>query len=266
MTIQSRYKELARPVALELQRNFGLFPRHICLISGAPRSGTSALCEWLGCQPSVSAFPESRILIGASKFMEEVFRFKNLSGDGVRTANLARHLVIEYYSGSRILLGKNLVVDKEPLEPIAFPAKDYERFICNVKKIFPDIKLLFAIRDPVATVWSMSQRAWGESLASREFRRFTLDEYAENWCSCADIILRFSQDPNTYVSQFGRLIHNPENESKRIFNFLNIRNGVPFQPRQTHEIGFNKDDRENILRIVQPQLVKLKTHGITDLM
>ncbi len=44
-------KEVARSVILKLQRNFRIFPREICLISGAPRSGTSVLCEWLGRQP-----------------------------------------------------------------------------------------------------------------------------------------------------------------------------------------------------------------------
>jgi hypothetical protein len=265
MTIQSRYKELARPVALELQRNFGLFPRHICLISGAPRSGTSALCEWLGRQRAVSVFSESRILIAVHGFMEEAFRFKNLDDDGEKITKLARRLVFEYYSSSRILLGKKLVVDKEPLEPIAFPSKEYAEFIINVKKLLPDVKLLFAIRDPIATVWSMSQRTWGESLAAPESQRFTLEEYAENWCSCAHLAAQLFSDKNTYIVQFGRLVNDPGNESRKIFNFLNIRNGFPFQSRQTHEIGFSNDERRKILQIVQPQLEELKCQGMTNL-
>lgn len=114
---------VARSAILKLQRNFRLFPRKICLISGAPRSGTSVLCEWLGHQPGVSAFPESRILVSIHGFMEEIYRFQNLDRDSATIVNLARHLVFDYYSSSRVLIAKKLLVDKEPLEQIAFPSK-----------------------------------------------------------------------------------------------------------------------------------------------
>jgi hypothetical protein len=232
MTDPSKFKEVARPATLILQRNFKLFPRAICLISGAPRSGTSALCKWLGHQRGVSAFHESRILVSAHKFMEEVQRFKNLESDSAGITYLARQLIYGYYSSSRILIGKRLLVDKEPLEPIAFPSKDYGQFIFNVKKLFPNFKLLLAIREPVATIWSMSQRTWGESLTNIETRKFTIEEYIENWCSCADLILRYRSDPNTYIVQFGRLINDSANESRKIFDFLNIHNGNSFQRAQ----------------------------------
>ena len=158
-----------------------------------------------------------------------------------------------------------MLVDKEPLEPIAFPSKEYEEFIKNVKKILPDCKLLVAIRDPIATIWSMSRRAWGESLTNVKKQRFTLEEYAENWCACADLTLKLSSDPTTYVVQFGRLVSAPIDKSKKIFGFLDIHNGSPFQPRQTHEIGFSQNEHKKILKIVQPQLEELRLQGITDL-
>ena len=75
-----------------------------------------------------------------------------------------------------------------------------------------------------------------------------VDEYADNWCSCADLLLQYCSDPNTYIVQFGRLCNDPENESRRIFEFLNIREGSSFQPRQTSEIGFSNEEREKILQ------------------
>jgi hypothetical protein len=65
-------KGMASPAILKLQGNFRLNPRKICLISGAPRSRTSALCEWLGHQQGLSAFAESRILVSIHMFMSEV--------------------------------------------------------------------------------------------------------------------------------------------------------------------------------------------------
>lgn len=251
--------------ALKFQNSLRVHPQEMCLITGAPRSGTSALCEWLGTQPAVSAFPESRILISAHRFLEEAFRFKSLAKDGAELAELVRQLVAAYYSKSRILMDGKLVVDKEPLEPIAFPSKDYADFVLNYKKIFPKGKLLFAIRDPLATIWSMSQRVWGESLSTREARKYTLEEYAENWRACADLLLQFQGDVNTHIVQFGNLIKDPIHESRQIFDFLHIRNGHPFQPRQTHEIGFSPEERETILNIVEKQVETLRAHGITHL-
>ena len=258
-------KEVAKPVILRFQRNFKLFPREICLISGAPRSGTTALIKWLGHQPGVSAFQESRILVSIHRFMEEIYRFKNSDRGSATIVNLARHLVFDYYSSSRILIGKRLLADKEPLEPIAFPSKEYGQFIINVKRLFPESKLLLAVRDPIATIWSMIGRTWGESLTNMESKRFTIEEYTENWCSCAVLILQYCSDPNTYIVQFGRLINDPENESRRIFDFLDIRKGNSFQPRQTKEIGFSNEEREKILHMVQPQLELLNAQGISDL-
>jgi hypothetical protein len=262
---QTLIKGITKAVILKLQKNFSLFPRAICLISGAPRSGTTALCEWLGHQRGVSGFHESRILVGIHGFMGEVNRFRNLDTDGATTVRLARQLVFDYYSSSRILIGKRLLLDKEPLEPIAFPSKDYGQFIINVKRMLPDSKLLLAIRDPLATIWSMSQRTWGSSLTDMETRRFTLEEYVENWRACADLIVQYRSDPNTYIVQFGRLIHDSENESKRIFDFLNIHRGISFQPHQTNKTGFGNEERGNILRRVKPHLELLNSHGISDL-
>ena len=265
MTAKSKLKKIVTPIALNIQRYFRFFPRGICLISGAPRSGTSAVCKWLGLQPSVLSFHESRILPSASKFVEEAFLFRNLESDKEKIANLAQHLVYDYYSSSRVLLNKKLVIDKEPLEPIAFPSKDYFQFILNTKKILPKIKLLYVIRDPIATIWSMSHRAWGESLTIPEARRFSLEEYIANWNACAEIALQLSFEPNTYLIQFGDLVHDSKNESRKIFDFLNIKKGTLFQPRQTNEIGFSKEEKERILQSVQPRLDELQLVGITHL-
>jgi len=258
-------KEVTRSAILKLQRNFRLFPREICLISGAPRSGTSVLCEWLSHQAGVSAFPGSRILVSIDRFIAEIHRFQNLDRDSATVINLTRHLVFDYYSRSRILIGKRLFIDKEPLEPIAFPSKGYEQFIINVRMLFPESKLLLVIRDPIATIWSMTRRTWGESLTNMETKRFTIEEHQENWSSCADLVLKYCSDPNTYIVQFERLVNDPENESRRIFDFLKIRKGNSFQPRQTKEIGFNNEEQEKIFRMVQPQLKLLNAQGISDL-
>lgn len=265
MNMPATIKRTAGTLAHNIQNTLRIFPHEVCLVTGAPRSGTSALCTWLGSQHTISAFPESRILISAHHFMEEAFRFKNLKNDDERMARLARHLVQEYYSSTRLLAGKKLVVDKEPLEPIAFPSRNYKKFLANIKNILPDVKILFTIRDPIATIWSMSQRAWGESLTKQESRYFTLDEHIENWNACATLACDLASDPNVYIVQFGRLVHDPKLEAQRIFEFLGIRHGVPFEPRPTHSSGFNALERETILCLTRLFVDKLSSKGIQDL-
>lgn len=258
-------RSIARSLVVSIQKKTGLFPHEFCLITGAPRSGTSALVRWLGTQKQISAFPESRILISAHRFLEEARRFQNLEKEIVRIENLVQKLAYEYYIDSRLSLGKRLIVDKEPLEPIAFPSKDYATFISNVRKIFPEAKLLLAIRDPFSTIWSMSRRTWGESLSDKLKHHFTLQEYIDTWKACAEVVLQYHGLPNVYVVQFGRLINDAENESGKIFDFLKLRNGVPFKPRETNEVNFDIEERNLILSAVSPHLEKLMSLGIKDL-
>jgi hypothetical protein len=197
--------------------------------------------------------------------MEEAHRFADLDRNSVTLVPLLRRLALEYYSSRRILIGKRLIVDKEPLEPIAFPSRGYGRFIGNIRTLFPESRLLLAIRDPIATVWSMSRRTWGESLTSPEGIRFTIEEYTQNWCACADLVLQYRSDPNTCVVQFGRLVSDPGNESRRVLDFLKIRNGRSFEPRPTEDSGFSREERASILRIVQPRLALLDAHGLSGL-
>jgi hypothetical protein len=265
MTSQPTYKKIVKPLILKLQWNFRLFPRYFCLISGAPRSGTSAVGDWLGHQRGVSEFHESRILVSTHELMKEINRFQNLYKERAKLIDLARQFVQNYYSSSRILIGKRLLIDKEPLEPIAFPSNDYGEFIINVKTLFPESKLLFIIRDPIATIWSMTQRTWGESLTIGSNKTFSIEEHIKDWCSCADLILQYRSDPNTYIVQFGRLNHDPKNESRRILDFLSLRKGSSFQPRRTQESGFGNGERDEIVRLAQPYLELLRAQGISEI-
>jgi hypothetical protein len=213
----------------------------------------------------VAAFQESRILVGIHRFVEDVDRFNHLDRESEKLVKLARHLVRGYYSSCRVLIGKSVVVDKEPLEPIAFPSREYGTFLLNVRRLFPELKLLLLVRDPLATIWSMSERTWGESLTDGGGKHFTIEEYAQNWCSCADLVLRYCSDPQTCVVQFGHLMNDPGNESRRIRDFLGLRGGQLFEPRQTRGIGFSKEQQETILSLVQPQVELLRAQGISEL-
>lgn len=252
----------ARSAVLGAQGSLGLFPSSFCLITGTPRSGTTALGAWLGEQKGVTEFHESRILVGIHALMEEVDRFHHLNRDRIMLSRLARRLVLGYYARSKVLVGTRLLIDKEPMEPIAFPKTDYGRFLKNVRELFPESKLILLVRDPVATIWSMTRRTWGESLRGGGDRVFTLMEHIENWCSCADLILDYGSDPGTLIVPFGRLTEEPEDESRRIFEFLGIRIGKPFRPQPTKTSGFDPESLAAIETATRSRLERLEARGI----
>lgn len=246
---------------MEFQKRYRVWPKAFCLVTGPPRSGTSAVLSWLSEHPEVAAFRESRMMIAIHRFMEEVRRFRSLTSRKRELFDTARCLTYAYYAGRKDLTGRNLVVDKEPLEPIAFPDKQYVRFLKNVKRLIPDAKLLFLVRSPVPTVWSMRQREWGVSLRKRPLRTFSLDEYIENWCTCVDIMLQYAHGHHTYICQFERLVEDPQNESRRLLEFLHLSQHEAFQPQATQTIHFSETERDFILSKTSSQVEALNVHG-----
>ncbi len=233
-------------------------PRGFCLISGPPRSGTTALARWLGEQPGVVSVEETRILIGAHRFLEEALRFRRLADDRKLVSDLLCDLVHGYYRCSLDLQGATLLVDKEPLEPIAFPDRRYTEFLASVRSLLPRAKLLLMIREPLGTIWSMSRRKWGYSLVDEEPIERSLEECAETWNAGVEAVLRYAADPNTYICPFERLTRDPVSESARICDFLAISGGHPFQPRPTKQTGFDDRQGQMILRTTAPQRKALR--------
>lgn len=239
---------------------YGL-PKNFCLITGAPRSGTTAIEKWLNNQNKVTAFHESRVLRTTHRFIEESKRHSKLNPDG-EFANLGRTLVYKYYNKRCYLKDYDVLIDKEPLMQIGFPDKDYSLFLQNYRVIFPNGKLLFMLREPLSTIWSMQQRKWGYSRRNYEPRSFSLNYYIKTWLDCADLILDYADDENTYVCYFERLVDNPVKESENIFNFLQIPGGSLFQPREVKTVGFSDDERELIYKKTKSHVDALTNKGL----
>jgi hypothetical protein len=220
--------------------------------------------RWLGEQQRVVAFHETRVLVAIHKFIEEVGRHRQAE-HREEFVNMARDLAYDYYSDRCILIGRGAVVEKEPLEPIAFPDRDYAAFLQSVRRLFPEGKFIFMVRDPVSTIWSMHQRKWGYSLVDLEPQSFALDEHVDNWCACADLILDYAEDSNVYVCPFGRLVKRPREESERLLEFLQVSGRSFFKPREVKEVGFDDEERELILSRTRSQVEALERLGISDL-
>jgi len=252
----------AKAAASALQKRIGTRPKHFALISGAPRSGTTAVGAWLCDCRGVAGFMESRILVAVHRFIEQVRRFEDLQCMQDDLMELARDLVYAYYADRVVFFRKTLLLDKEPLEPIAFPDKRYKAFVDNVRGMLPEAKLLFMMRDPVSAVASMRQRRWGYSLTNARPREFSLAEHVDAWCASTDCVLQYANDPNTYICQFNRLVSEPELESKRICDFLEIPISIPFRPHPTHPVELSDREVEFILSESKERIEALRERGI----
>ena len=221
-------------------------PRTFCLITGAPRSGTTAVCRWLSSQDGVVGSPETRILVAAHHLVREIDRFDRLDRQQELLLADARRLVEKFYA-RKYRVWNRVLVDKEPMEPIAFPDRDYEQFIHNVRRLFPELKLLVMVRAPLDAIWSMSQRPWGTSLVTDELRTFSLETHIATWNANMNVIASLRDEPNVYICSFNRFVTEPRAEADRIRNFLGLRSGPTFVPKETKTVEFGPAERDQIL-------------------
>lgn len=245
-------KPILRPLALRYQKLVVPRPKTFCLVTGAPRSGTTAVGDWLVNHRSVTGLTESRLCIASFRLLEQVQRFKQLKMNEARLQELTRSLAYAYYADSCVLVNKSVLLDKEPLEPIAFPDENYEFFIEQMRKLWPNLKLIFMLRNPIATVWSMQDRTWGYSLAERTAKHFSIEQHIRTWTAIAELIEKQHSRPDVYVCRYERLIENPEAESRRICDFLEIAYADPFSAKKGKDHKFSEAQLVEIREATDP--------------
>lgn len=238
-------KNLRASIVCRVQTAFRLKPKSMCIVTGCPRSGTSAMISWLDKNDEVARFFESRVLVSAHQFLSEIERFKNLNCYKKYFLREIKKTVLKYYSNQKLIWNKYLI-DKEPLEPIAFPGENYFAFLSGVRKIFPEIKIVFMVRNPVNTIWSMRNRKWGYSLTSQRTRDFSLNECIKIWSDCADLALQLNEVENVYICRFERLLEDPITISNQILRFIGLENSRPFEVKATKRAGFGESDKNLI--------------------
>lgn len=226
----------------------GLLPRPagICLVTGCPRSGTSAVVEWLGHQEGVATFFESRVLIAAHRFLTEVHRFSDLHKRREELTAAARRLVIGYYAAHARIWGR-LIVDKEPLEPIAFPAEDYGEFLDSLWALLPAVRVVCMMRHPVNVIWSLTQRQWGYSLTEPRLRDFTVDEGIALWKKNVVVADAVRSREGTVVLRLEDLVEHPDRVSGELRAFLGIKRLSTFEPQPRAQPGFGVAEIQRII-------------------
>ena len=186
---------------------------HVFLV-GFPRSGTTLLEQVLDSHPDIEAMQERDCLIdAANEFLLPEGGLDRLAGLDETVAGKFRALYWQRVAEHGLSPSKPVFVDKMPLNAV---------LLCLVAKLFPEAKILFALRDPRDAVLSSFRRRFG--LTPQMYELLTLDGAARYY----DSVMRLAE---FYRAKLGLDIHDLryedmvgdfESEMKKLCAFLGV--------------------------------------------
>ena len=214
-------------------------PRRFALLGGHPRSGTTLLEQVLDSHPDITSVEETEI------FHDDAFTpLKNRFPDETPLLSFLepapndaiQHSRAGYFRSAELFLGKplggRLLIDKNPSLTFLIPA---------LIRVFPEIKLLIALRDPRDVVLScfMQPIPLGQVSAAYFTLENTVEEYAvmmSLWQTLAPLI----KNPHLEV-RYEDMVDDLESVAWRALDFL----GVPWDARV---LGFDEHARQKVVR------------------
>jgi len=216
----------------------------LILVTGCPRSGTTAVASWLLSAPGVAGGMETRRSVVVHAMLNEARRFRTFGDDGLAGAGATRDVLVAAARAALESLYGNIptvafsaneatVVDKEPLEPIALPKGDYAQYLQDVLDV-TDGKLICLVRNPIDAVASMVRRKWGYSTYA-EPRAMTAELGAHVWNAANAAIIRAAVVAPERVSLHSHeaLCSDPRTESEILRQVTGL--ALPdFKPMATH--------------------------------
>ncbi len=237
-------RHFLRSGALKIQEMFPLFPNSFALVTGAPRSGTSAMASWIGEQPWVKSFSETKRLFVAHRLREALWKWERFSKK--EADQRVRELLLNGYSQEGVYIGARLLLDKEPLDPLSLSPNEYGSFLSSVESIFPSVRFIVMVRSPEAVVSSIVNREWGFSLRPEKVKSRTVKEGITSWTEANQLATKIAEKKNSYLCQFEKLMERPEEVSRELARFLGLRKYNTFQPRETSEVTLSLDERSRV--------------------
>ena len=192
---------------------------HVFLI-GFPRSGTTLLERVLTSHPDIVALEEIDALgVAGNSLLDTDAGLENLCELKPEEAIGRRRL---YWSSVREAMGEaignRIFVDKMPLHTVALPL---------ISQLFPDARILFALRDPRDVVLSCFRRRFRINSAMFEF--LTLAGAARYY----DTVMRLAASArerlalNLIEVRHEAVVADFDNEIRKVLDFV----GVPWDPR-----------------------------------
>jgi tetratricopeptide (TPR) repeat protein len=252
-TLRARQKEMMANISAEmLQRWFDFgrtlqLPHRLALLCGHPRSGTTLLEQVLDSHPDIISAEETAI------FHDEVyFRLTRSLPQGslmlsvleAAQTDALQQSRANYFRSMELLLGNpignRLLIDKNPSMTLLIPA--YIR-------VFPEIKLLVALRDPrdvclscfMQPFLTLNQTDSDYSMDTSAY--VTIQGTVEEYTSLMDVwrtIAPLIKNPHLEV-RYEDMVNDLESVAQRTLNFL----GTPWDARV---LGFDEHALQKVVR------------------
>jgi len=246
MNFTARIIEQFRKTPEQASKRRSPWPKTVCLVTGAPRSVTTAVTDWLRIFKKAAVFHEERICLAADDFLKRVHHSRRLFERRGDLEPLLRNLVFRYCRRVTPLSGKVLIF-KENL------SLHMKNFPDDMEILFPGLKVLFMVRHPVPTVNSMVKRQWNSTVRNVPVRSMPLTEAIETWRYAAAEYIRHAEKPNYHLCRVEDLLADPEEESRKIREFLGLRRRSRFARRKTKKIDLGADMVREILDRTRPE-------------
>jgi hypothetical protein len=214
-------------------------PRRFALLGGHPRSGTTLLEQVLDSHPEIISVEETEI------FHDDAFApimnrlpdetpilsfLESAPNDAIQRSRASYFRSAESFLGKPV--GDRLLIDKNPSLTFLIPA---------LIRIFPEIKLIIALRDPRDVVLScfMQPMPLGQGSSAYLTLENTVEEYATMmrlWQTIAPMMKNCHLEVR-YEDMVGDL----ESVARRTLGFLDI-------PWDARVLGFDEHARQKIVR------------------
>lgn len=245
-TIHARLSALTESFKPEMFRrwlDFGanLQPSHrLALLGGHPRSGTTLLEQVLDSHPDIVSAEETEI------FLHETYTplARNLPPNNLMVpvleaaqAEVLQTVRTDYFRSMDLSLGQpiggRLLIDKNPSSTILIPA---------LVRVFPEIKLLIALRDPRDVCLSCFMQPFFQ-LGQTSSAYLTLAGTAEEYAAVMGVWLAIKpmlQNPWLEV-RYEDMVDDLESMARETLGFLRV-------PWDDRVLGFDEHAREKIVR------------------
>jgi len=186
--------------------------RHVFLV-GFPRSGTTLLGQVLSSHPMIETMEERSCLIDTHEFVLEDCGLDRLAALSGGALDCYREAYWKRVTEAGAAPSRPVFIDKLPLN---------SALLCLVAKLFPDAKVLFAVRDPRDVVLSCFRRQFG--MNAQMYELLTLESAATYYDAIQRLCKLYREKLmlDITVARHEDLITGFDREGQRLCAFLDL--------------------------------------------
>nr|MBP6690004.1 sulfotransferase [Hyphomonadaceae bacterium] len=213
-------------------------PAPIFLV-GFPRSGTTLLEQVLSAHPALVCIEErEHLALSAPAEASDPSQLAALSDGEINSIRT------EYWRRVRAEteIGDRIVVDKLPLNVIFLPL---------IRRVFPEAKILFALRDPRDVVLSCFQQRFGMNAAMVQFLELTRAAAYYDKVMGLGLLGRERLGLSVHEVRYESVVSDLETAARDVTEFL----GLPFEPTmlEYHDVALSRNiNTPSARQVVQP--------------